>query len=832
MADQTNKASSNGVSVPDFSNPLLQMYFLTPEQKADKKQGKTIAQAIYKKQTSSNDNLNFFLGRKARWTEILMWAKGSQPMQEFLNYMSVSDANKSFVSIDMTQQRIAAMFVQTLVESLAKNILYPSVSAIDDGSINEKEQRMWDALFRMHDKEFISQMQQQSGLQLELPTAYVPQDELSARVYFEIEDRLPKEIRFEKLLKKTLNDIKFDRVINRKGLYDIATVNFEATKIEKTSPNTYTVRKCIPTNCIYNFFINDTGGCELTQFGEFFNFKVKDVRSRYGKSESNPNGLTEKEIFSLAKLSTEKNIGTFNYQWNDVWGYLNYNQVRPYDDCSILIFDFEVDCGENFFAVEKTDNYGNSDIQVKTNAPYQQKKKDGTIIEQPKPDNVNIIKRQKNTWMHGVYAPYGDIMVCWNEPDLIINPYGNVYKSLSSYSVVIPNNDGDYVPSIFERIMEPLREYTLTKLKRKHLISQLKPSGIRVDVESARNIDLGNGNTISWEEVLRIYNQTGTELWSSKGIDPLRPEMPALSNTVADTSIQKIVECTNVMNAIVQEIRDLTGISLYVQGGDLGDRTAAKLAEGQTENASNVNGYVLNAHVALWEETCYKLTCLHWNDIVKTEPESANDLINTRFDVAVKMKMADYERELIEADIQRYSQVPDSLGQPAISPKDAMMIREIDNFKLARLYMTNIYEENLRRAAENKQKDIDANGKVQMQTAQYSAAEAAKLQDQKVQSDEDMKRLEGQQAKELALLTGFMQVAAKDETGQLIKLFMPALQQLVPNVALPLASENKQMQQEIIQSVQAEMAHNYASQQMQQEQPQQQPEMQPESQPQ
>lgn len=126
----------------------------------------------------------------------------------------------------------------------------------------------------------------------------------------------------------------------------------------------------------------------------------------------------------------------------------------------------------------------------------------------------------------GVYAPYGDKMLYWGEDDFIINEYTDINNPLCPYSIQIPNNDGEYVPSLFERILEPLREYSLVKLKRKQLIAKIRPSGVRIDVESARNIDLGSGDTIPWEEVIRIFDQTGNEVWSSKGLDPLQRESP------------------------------------------------------------------------------------------------------------------------------------------------------------------------------------------------------------------------------------------------------------------------------------------------------------------
>lgn len=792
---------------PQFdTNPIVGRFFLTPQEKADKEKGKRILKAIYALQTS-NDSLNYFQARNARWVTLLLWAKGSQNIKEFLDYINVSDANKAWINLDLTQTRIASQFVGTLVESMAKNKTYPCVKAIDDGSLSEKENRLFDALFRMKEVETIDDIQQQAGIQLEPTNAYVPDDEISAKVYFELEDRLPKEIRFEEMLKKVMSDIKFERIVNRKSIFDITVLNCGVTKIEKSAPKQYTVRKCIPTNIVYNFFMNDNGECEIEYIGEFYNLKVKDFRSKYGKTEENPSGLTEEQIFTLAKNSTNKNIGTFNnigsmnYSWNNNWGMSNYTQSRPYDDNSILVFDCEVDCGEDQYYVSRKDAYGKEDIQARKNIPYQTRDKEGNIIQQPKPDGVEIIKKTKNTKMRGVYAPFGDVMIYWGRPDIIVTPYTDTSKQLSAYSINIPNNDGEYVPSLFERIMEPLREYQLVKLKRKQIIALVEPDGFRIDVESARNIDLGTGDTVAWEEIVRIKNQTGVELWSSKGIDPLAPQTPPISQGTQSSNISKIIELTNVLAAIVNEIRQLIGVPQYRDGSDVGDRTSGVLQEQQNISSYNVTDFVSNSNSQLWEETFYKLCLLHWNDIVRDEPESSDDMINTRFDVSVKMKSSDYEKQQLEADIQRYSQVPDAMGNPSLTLKDAMFIREIDDSKLARWYLTKTYEENRRKASEEAQRREESNAKLQQASNEQAAAKEAQLQMDKIAADKDLQGFISTKKKEELLLQGFLAAAAKDESGNMIKVFMPAIQQLVPNISMPLGMENQQMQQGIEQQM-------------------------------
>lgn len=779
---------------PPYQDPLLNRFFLSPQERMDKEIGKKIVVAFHKEQTSNDSSLNFFKLRNARWIELQLWRKGSQKMSEFLDFMNVSDANKSYVNIDLTPSRIAAQFTDTLIESMSKNRTYPSVRAIDDGSLTEKEQRLTEALFRMHEAQTVNQLQQAAGINLEAPGAFVPDDPISARVYYELQDQLPKEIRFEKMLQKVQNDIDFERIMNRQTLFDLTILNAGFTKIERLAPKCYTVRKCIATNMVYNFFISPSGKLEITKIGEFWNIKVPQLRELFGQSPERPNGLTEKEIFTLAMMSTNKNIGSYNYMWNDNWALTTYNQQRPYDDCSVLLFDCEIDCPEAVYYTDKKDSQGRSNIQEKKGIPYMQVTKDGKLISQPKPDDVEVIKRTRNTWMRGVYAPYGDKLLYWGRPDLIITPYTDTAKPMSSYSVVIPNNDGEYVPSLFERGMENLREYQITKLKRKQLIAKIKPSGIRIDVESARNLDLGNGDTIDWEEVVRIYDQTGNEIWSSRGIDPLQRENPPLSNTVRDESIEKVIGLTNILATIVQELRQLWGVPTYRDGSDVGDRTAGKLADSQNESSYNVTDYIVNANNQLWEETFYKICLLHWNDIVRDEPETRDDMLNTRFDLKIKTKATDYERQRLEQDIQRYSQVPDAMGNPSITMKDALMLREIDDYKLACWYLDATVKKNQNLAKQQKQADVDANAKLQQQSNAQSAQNAQALEQQKEAFEMQKQRFIAESGEKKSIIDGIFLVASKIPGGELPTWLQALAQATISNVAMPLVAENTELQ--------------------------------------
>jgi len=810
-------ATNNGVNptMPPFTDILKNIHFEDPSELSKKETGKKIAKRIFDVEmgtpTGIPSSLNFFQGRAAHWDELERWSLGKQDMAQFLPFMNIVDANKSYAKIDMTPIMLGAQFVGTKIESISKNDEYPCVEAIDDDSIDEKEQRQLEALFRMKEVETINQLQQQSGLQLEPDNVFVPDDELSAKVYFELEDRLPKEIRFEELLKDVLIGNDYNRVLKPKLLRDNIVFNLECTKVEKEYGKKYTLRRCIPKNMFYNFFLSDSGKLELSYIGEGYNLKVKDIRSKWGASDDNPDGLTEQQIYDFAKKSAQNNPANpvgFNYQFSQQYSLFNGN--TPWDDYSCYVIDFEIEVIESEYYVSKVDNYGKENIAPKKGVP------------KPTSTKSEIQRKNKKRWYRGVYAPFGSMMIYWGKPDLTILDYTDTERSFCSYSINIPNNNGQYAPSLFERALEPLKEYALAKLKRKLLLSKLSPAQYRVDVENARNITTGTGAVMEWEEIVRIKDTTGVELFSSKGLDPLTQSSPVFSAATQDPTLSNIVQISELMAGIEAEIRVLLGVPVYLDGSLTPDRTPAALMEGQNTSSFNVTGFVPNGHAQVMEETLSKICILNWQDIVTDKKESSDDLINTRFHISVKMKMSDYEKQRLEADIQRYSQMPDAQGNPSLTPKDAYMLREIGDAKLANWYLTHTWAENRRKAIADSQRLQQENAKEQSAVADANAAKQLEMQKQEMADKKEMLDFEYTKKKELSVTDGLMQAITKGTINP--NIIMPVIQQLLPSISIPLSIENDDLEKGAV----AKKQEDILEQQQQNQQPQQgQPQMQP-----
>lgn len=791
---ETTPSKQAGTPIGSFRDLLLQMNFDAPEDRKDPAYGLALLSRIYKEQNNQSSTY-FYGGRNIRWMDVWQWFMGRQDMKQFLDFTNI-DGTAAYTNVDFTQNRIGPYLGETLANSMASVIMYPSVTAVDEKSQKQKSDEKANALYRMRHTPKIDALQQQSGVMLEDPNAYVPDDELSAEIYFKLEHRLPKEIKFEELLQKVMDDNEFTE-LNRGLIRYLIALNCGCTKVEKLEDGFIYIRKCIPPNLVYNFFMSDSGKIELSYIGEIYGLKVRELRKKYGKSPTRPNGLSEKEMFEMCRSANQyNNSGRFYFYWND--SYL-YATDRPYDDYSIQIFDCEVKVFDTDYAVGKIDSFGRENIQFKKSKPA------------PTSDRATVYETPKYTVYRGVWALKADKMCYWGLPDIVIKPFQDISESLFSYTIQIPNNDGDYTVSIYERVMEQLREYQLMKLKRKQLIAEMVPSGYSIDVEAARDVDLGGGNIVGWEEVMKIRNQSGVVVWSSRGLNPNDVNRtPPIIEMANAGSVAQLNEINNTLDRLDAEIRALLGVSKYVSGTDLPPRMGQSVVENQLSSSNNVSDFITKAAATLWQETLYKCCLIKWDEAVLKDNQ--DDLMDTKLSVKVEMKPTAYQEQIIEQDIAI------GLKEGSLTHKDAFYIRNIKNYKLAQMYLSNMVDKNKKEAAQAQQANVEQTAQAQQASNQQTAQNQAQMEVAKRQFEGAMKTAEQKNEMDIAWINNIGQIIK--QTGTIPDFLMPLAQLLIQNEQMQSREENEEMRQEIAQKYQQAMAAHLQSQ-MQQQQMQQ-----------
>lgn len=793
--------------VSDIHDILVRVHFEDPQQVAKTETGRQIAKQIFSKQYQGGNSQNFFLGRAAHQRSLELWSLGKQDVAEFLPMMGVSDATKAEVPIDITPSMVASFFTETLVEFLSKNEEYPIVKAIDDSSNEEKIDRYYEALHRMNNIEDIAAMQNEAGIQLEPTNAYVPDSKLSAQVYFQQKDQLPKEIRFQKILASTLIRNDYERVLKPRLIRSNICFNIEAAKVTRGEGKyEYCIRPAVYSNIFYNFIQTDNGKPDLYYIGEGYGLKVKDIRKKYGKSEKRLNGLSESEIFELARLSALNNtqaVGGFGHLWNV--GYDTFSGMTPWDDCTVFIIDYEIMISEAEYWVSSTDSFGKENVVQKKGIPKVTSEKS------------RVLEKNKDCVYNGIYCPYSDKMLYWEKQGSEFN-----------WRINIPHNNGEYIPSLLERGMAKFKELQLIELKKRHFIGQLSPAIFDVDVARLKDVTIG-GRRYEWKDIVRIRQLTGANLFSSKGLDPLDVNnSPAVRTAMQDPTLQRIIELDAVEKGLIASLRELLGLPIYVDGSIAGQRTAGRLAEGQRQASSNVTGFVTNGHNQLMEEILNRICIMAWEDVVTDEKESEEDLVNTQFKVYVKMKMTAEEKERLEIDIDRWSKTPDENGKPLLSPADCYAIRQIDDPRLAEMYLADKVAENERKATAKRKQDIEANAKSQQESNDQAAEKAIQLQQDKLAAEKEMKEFDANNTMQQITAKGALEIFSKilkpktGEGGQqmqqpvlpdyLEKLF----RQTFENVSTTLYQDKKNLDNQIIAKEQEEQLQ--AEEQMMQQQ--------------
>ena len=339
-------------------------------------------------------------------------------------------------------------------------------------------------------------------------------------------------------------------------------------------------------------------------------------------------------------------------------------------------------------------------------------------------------------------------------------------------------------------------------------------------------------------EVIKIRNQTGNVIWSSKGLDPTRQQDIPIKELSNSASFAQLTELVNVKNDSMQEIRSVWGVPLYRDGSDLPPRMGAAVVENQTTNSNNVTDFINFADKCLWEETLHKCVLLHWDDIVLRKGES--DLMGSEFEVTIELKPTAYERQMLETNIQvGMKSIDAATGKPLLSFKDAFKIRNIKNYKLAEMYLANMVERNEKIARQKQLDDQEANIRSQQESAKGAADEAKRLQQDKLDAEKEMQEFTSNNKKQEILLEKGIElykVILTPKTGEGGAVAQkpelpPALSQLLDmtfkNIALSLAQDNKAQKQQIVAEMQQEqMEQEAAAQQNPQEESQEQSMMQ------
>jgi hypothetical protein len=681
----------------ETSRELLSFHLGNSKLKRDLQEGLKISKFLQKAYNSG-----YYTSRNKKFDKNRKFARGRQPMQEFLDLLNV-DGKEAFVNLDMKAPAIAPKFMQVIIGGFMKRDEKVRASAIDPISIARKKYDRDDAEFRMNFGEETKQMEEEIGVKLMASGGFTPEDYDELELHFGLEYQLPEEILFEKGCDYVFHENGWP-VIKRKLLEDIAEVGYGATKVSVGPNGKINVRRVVPENGFYGFSQYDDFR-DVSFIGETISMKIVDIRNNYPD-------MPEEKLWQIAMKSKQY---TQSVKWNDMFR----NTIdRPYDDWAVDVLDYEVKTIDNVVYQAKTNKYGNLvAVDRKTKTPNGQA------------DNKESIAKDMYVIYRGVYVLNSDIMLEWGIAKNMIKP--SVAKEIAdvyfSYSVYMHENLDLENMAIPERMETSIRQMTLAHLKIQQLVAKLRPSGLIIDIDSLSDINIGQGKSLSPLELQAVYDQTGNIYYRRRTEDGDQMNGLPIQEAPNSGSVSQIQQLIMVYNHYLDRLRDEIGVNEYREGSGVNPKLGLGVQQAQIQASNNATDFIYDAYLNLYQQTAFKISLLLYDSVLyggkQYEEYLSPDAVKGRqFDVKIEVMPDERERQFLEAMIQT------SLSAGVLDFEDAFRIRSIKNTKLAEMYMAKAKKNKEKAEMEKARQNSEMNAQAQQQSIQAKAQADAQLQ--------------------------------------------------------------------------------------------------------
>jgi len=689
------KVSNRPFTTPDF-DALLSMQFDVPSEKRKPEYGLRVSEQMWNFVSFGNNG--YYQQRYEQWNLNEQYAKGTTSNKEFKPLMGV-EGNQSLINIDWQLIKVIPRYVQNILGSFLSRDEIPSVKATDALAQKTKKREKAISQMYMEEQEKIRALEQAGGIKI--ATGFVPEDEDELDIYYKIEYRLPDESFFEETTAQIIENSGKD-YLKRRLCRDGIITNLMATKLiklpkqpGKTLSNRLRIRRCKPKNSVYNIFENENGS-DVSIFGEAYPLKISEGRRLY------PN-VDEKTWFELAQVAQTGLNQTDSLTWYESY-ISSFN--RPYDDYSILVYDYEVKVFDQEYHVEFKREDGSMGLHQKKGKPGP-----SATTTPVKSDMVNIYC--------GVWAVNTKVMLKWGIAENILRPYQNGVDAFLNYSVVYPDADGFYVPSLLERGIPCVRAMIMTVLNIEKMVSQMKSDGLEVDIAHLHDLDIGTG-PLNPLQLLKVYDQTGRAYYDStdttgtgfgdQGKSPFR-EIKTGGNAA---QINMLIALYNFW---LQRLNDEWGVNQDSLGGIVPAKRGKSVNESQVNAANNNTEYIYDAYTELMEQNATKIAYALWDMIVLEGEEYkemagiSREMMDATYDVNINMVSKAADAEMVKMIVE------ESIAAKTLSPAQGAKIYKMP-LKHAILYLEQKEKQAAKKAKQQQQMSMEMNQKIQEMSTQ------------------------------------------------------------------------------------------------------------------
>lgn len=782
--DLSQNISNTGYSYKNF---LLSRNI---ENKLDPEYGKVLAQDIESKYSAGIANSYSFL-RNDRFKRNILWASGKVNIYAMFADLIQFNGKINYANLDWAAPMIINRIITGLVGRWMQRQEKIQVTAIDPISVKAKKDQYDQAEFLLFNRKQLEILQQESGVPMIPPDQFIPEDKDDLEEWAITGNQLPEEIKYETGTNDIFQSQGFFDELKKKLLHDSAECGLVCTYVWMDEYGVIHVEWIKPLNSFYSYSeFDDMRDTAMRGFVK--SLKISEIRRRYGKEFGGK--LDEEQIFQLAQSSQE-------YQrfdkltWNLDWA-LAY--IRPYDEWSVECL---------YFWYKSVDEDGYTMTVTKQNKR--------TLIERrsQRPNNLDenqqYIKKDKWNLYKGVYAKDSKVLLEWGLDNNMIRPQdpkesGDVEFPISFY--MYQNQDMRNV-AIPEKVEEPVKQMILARLRIMQTVATMIPYGAAINWDAMQEMDLGlsaDGKTPI--DVQKLYQQTGLLYFRGRDGEgnPIPLPIQELRNAGFIDQVNGLIQLYQYHASV---LKDELGEDPNMMTAALQPRVTSDNVVASQQQAAYATDYIYDAYANIMEQTAKKVACL-LNNSVRFGAKAYRHLMNEgdvkdrHFSTKFRLLPDQFELQEFMAQLNKQIAANPEFGLYIDSFKLKRVAKE--NIKLAELYYRNSMKRMRRSMEQQKQQDIENNAMAQQQSAQLAAQAEQDAQAMKLDHEKQLKEYGALQDIKKEIIVGSFAIAAKSENPQMPPWLVPILNQIMPNLVIPIEQENKTMMQGIVQQEQME----------------------------
>lgn len=407
-----------------------------------------------------------------------LFVRGESDNAYFKEHFEKSDNGLDYLNLDWKQVNWAEKFARIVSNSISSQNYTMKVTSVD--ALSEVKRQSRERFYKKHilGRDLVSQFQQQLGVDVS-PGFDIPETEEDIPLFMQMRDRPKIEIAEELMIKftKDSNDFLVNESQWRKDLVDVGIIcarvyidKNDGLKIGYVDPETY-IHSAVKRN----------------DFGDkYYEGYVESITLSDIQRESD---LDDDELIKIAKSYAHIN-GTIEWA----------NRTRLDD-----VLGYKVDVCRFAYKTSKT-------IKYKT------KKRKGKIVKANQRDDdfdteensdFGMLSKTLDTWLEGTLVIGTDVIYNYRECENIYDDIMN--KSSSPFVVFAYDMYENRLRSFTDNIEVPARQLQKTHLKIQHLISELKPDIVEIDLDMLAELDDGKGGNKKaiWETALTLMEVKG-----------------------------------------------------------------------------------------------------------------------------------------------------------------------------------------------------------------------------------------------------------------------------------------------------------------------------------